>query len=204
MDVSNAALGYFNTTVSPTVPAFNPEQLSYFLAMPNYLVSFVISCAPAVSEAKLSVTINGMPVLPTGDQYNISMNTGKNDIKLVVTSADGSQTRTYSIVATRKLTANMSHGDKFAVRVNGLPTASEITYGQQLSASILTGGTACASDGKNISGHFAWMDESMTPIASEEAQTFSAMFIPDDQVNYATTKVGVKPVSYTHLLFMYL
>jgi hypothetical protein len=58
------------------------------------------------------------------------------------------------------------------------PSASVITYGQALSDSTLTGGSA------SVSGSFAFTDDTIKP----DAGTYSASvtFIPDDTANYKT------------------
>ncbi|MEY3897885.1 MAG: hypothetical protein RLZZ214_3406, partial [Verrucomicrobiota bacterium] len=58
------------------------------------------------------------------------------------------------------------------------PTASSITYGQALSSSSLTGGTA------SVAGSFAFTNSGTTPNAGTAAQAVT--FTPTDSANYAT------------------
>lgn len=71
-----------------------------------------------------------------------------------------------------------------------VPKASEITYGQPLSDSILSGGRA------DIEGRFQWQDENKRPtyLYDSERTEFIIVFYPTDLINYetATCKTVVK------------
>ncbi|NCY20913.1 hypothetical protein EBX31_03020, partial [bacterium] len=70
--------------------------------------------------------------------------------------------------------------------ITTVPTASEITYGQNLGASVLSSGVA------SVPGTFAWTGPSV--ILSAGNRTQGVTFTPSDTVNYnsVTTSVGVK------------
>ena len=55
------------------------------------------------------------------------------------------------------------------------PTADNITYGQALSASELTGGSAKDSKNNTVYGTFAWQTGSTQPNASDDAQAFAEL-----------------------------
>lgn len=62
---------------------------------------------------------------------------------------------------------------------------SEITYGQTLNASTLTGTTP-------IAGHYEWADSSIAPSVSDSLSTeYSVIFVPDDTVNYTTASFTI-------------
>ncbi len=61
-------------------------------------------------------------------------------------------------------------------KINSFPTASSITYGQKLSDSKLSGGSA------NVAGKFEWKDSSITPNAGEKK--YKVAFTPYDSSNY--------------------
>lgn len=64
-------------------------------------------------------------------------------------------------------------------------SGSEITYGQTLNDSILTGDTP-------ISGHYEWADSSIAPSVSDSLSTcYSIIFVPDDTVNYTTASFTI-------------
>ena len=68
--------------------------------------------------------------------------------------------------------------------ITAAPTASDITSGQALSSSILSGGTA------SVAGSFGWTSPSTVPTGTG---SFSVTFTPSDAANYntATTDVSV-------------
>ncbi|KAI4449578.1 hypothetical protein C823_004107 [Eubacterium plexicaudatum ASF492] len=76
------------------------------------------------------------------------------------------------------------------------PTASAIEYGQKLSDSALTGGTAANPNGSAaVAGSWGWVNEDTRPTATG---TFPVAFVPIDTGNYNTpanvdTSVTVKP-----------
>ena len=67
------------------------------------------------------------------------------------------------------------------------PTAGELTYGQELSDSTLTGGKAAyqTADGTEITGTFAWKNSSIKPTAADRQKTeYDVTFTPSDKNNY--------------------
>ena len=67
------------------------------------------------------------------------------------------------------------------------PTAGELTYGQKLSDSTLTGGKAAyqTADGTEITGTFAWKNSSIKPTAADSQKTeYDVTFTPSDKDNY--------------------
>ena len=58
------------------------------------------------------------------------------------------------------------------------PTAQDIIYGQALSESTLTGGSAKDSKNNTVDGTFAWQTGSTQPNASDDAQAFTVVFTP--------------------------
>lgn len=72
------------------------------------------------------------------------------------------------------------------------PTAGELTYGQKLSDSTLTGGKAAYQtvDGTEITGTFAWKNSSIKPTASDSQKTeYDVTFTPSDKDNYNAVDV---------------
>lgn len=66
------------------------------------------------------------------------------------------------------------------------PAASEITYGQTLADSTLTGGTG------SVPGTFAWKDSTVAPAVSDSQNTeYDVVFTPTDG-NYSTAECKVK------------
>lgn len=70
--------------------------------------------------------------------------------------------------------------------VTVVPTVSELTYGQKLSDSTLTGGTA------SVEGTFAWKDGSIKPAVSDSGVTrYTLIFTPTDTAHYAAAECEV-------------
>jgi autotransporter-associated beta strand protein len=69
--------------------------------------------------------------------------------------------------------------------ISQVPTASGITSGQALSASLLSGGTG------SVGGGFAWTDSTVIPIGTG---SFSVTFTPTDTANYNTTTTNVNVI----------
>ena len=75
---------------------------------------------------------------------------------------------------------------KAATNITTAPTAGEITYGQTLADSTLTGGEA------SVAGSFAWKDSTVAPAASDSQTTeYDVVFTPTDG-NYSTAECKVK------------
>jgi CSLREA domain-containing protein len=78
------------------------------------------------------------------------------------------------------------------------PTVSAITYGQALSTSILTGGSA-SYNGNNVPGTFAWTAPATVPAAGSQSEAVT--FIPIDTADYngvaGTVSVSVATATLT-------
>jgi hypothetical protein len=115
-----------------------------------------------------------------------------------------SGTGTCSVTATKAADSNYNIATSPAATVsaqpviaivNSLPTATAITYGQALSSSTLTGGSASPS-----AGSFQWTTPAAIPLVG--TQTESVIFVPADTVDYSssapsTISVTVNPASFT-------
>ena len=75
------------------------------------------------------------------------------------------------------------------------PTAAQITYGDALDASALTGGTVqySSSDGTAVTGSFAWKDGSIKPDSGSAAYT--VVFTPADSTDYSSVETQVTLVT---------
>jgi hypothetical protein len=80
---------------------------------------------------------------------------------------------------------------KASPSVSVSPTASDITYGDTLSLSSLSGGTMTNPvTGDTVSGTWSWKDGTQTPHASSST-TFTAVFTPEDTTGYNTVEVSI-------------
>ena len=76
------------------------------------------------------------------------------------------------------------------ITINSLPSASSITYGQSLSSSTLSGGSA-SSGGAAVPGSFIWSSPATTPIAGTSSQTIQFQANNSTYYRTVTTSVSV-------------
>ncbi len=74
------------------------------------------------------------------------------------------------------------------------PTAADLTYGQTLSESVLTGGSAVDSKGNTIEGSFAWQSGA-TVLGAGEGQYQNVVFTPAANQAWYNTAVIAVPVN---------
>ena len=126
----------------------------------------------------------------SGSATLASANAGTQAISSVGTLALGGASATNYTLTGATGSVTISKADS---SITTWPTASNITYGQTLAASILSGGSATPS------GSFAFTTPSTAPAAGTAAQ--SVTFTPDDTINYnsasGTVSVTVDKASQT-------
>lgn len=80
-----------------------------------------------------------------------------------------------------KLTVNKATPDLTGYAISG----TEITYGDTLAASTLSGDAP-------VPGHYKWSDSSIAPSVSDSNTTnYSVVFVPDDDTNYTTASTTI-------------
>ena len=114
---------------------------------------------------------------------------GKADRTLTIKNVNDSGSYTVKVTATdtdgltaEKTSESVTVSVDKAYPVTTWPTASDITYGQSLSASTLSGGSA-------VPGSFAWKDGSKHPTSGNHSYTVA--FTPDDTANYNSVEQSV-------------
>jgi len=154
-DSCSAAVG---DTASFSVSAASPADLAYQWQVSTDSGSTWASVADGTGAATASYTTPATTWAMDGYMY-----------RCVVTNAAGSTT---SDAATLTVT-------KAAPTITTAPSASALTYGDALSASVLTGGSA------SVSGTFAWTNSTIRPAVSDSGVTsYSVTFAPTDTTNY--------------------
>ena len=86
---------------------------------------------------------------------------------------------------------NVSKAD---VDVVELPSASGITYGDDLAKSVISGGTVYFNgiDVVKVPGTFAWKDSSIKPVVADSNKTlYDVVFTPADSVNYNSVETQI-------------
>ena len=111
---------------------------------------------------------------------------GLGETTITATIEDNEHYHYTTTEASYKLTVN-----PVTTVVTTAPTAAELTYGQKLSESKLTGGVA-VGHGSSVAGNFAWKEPDLVPNASENGE-YDVVFTPTD-TNYgkSTCKVTIK------------
>lgn len=186
--LSDSSTATFNpssgtVTVSAVVA---PSGLSYLPSSASGTVGVPISIlTPSVTGTVTNYSVS--PALPTGLAIDPSSGVisgtpsiSASSANYIVTAANGGGNATAQVtIAVAKATPT----------VTAAPSASAITSGQALSASILSGGTG------SVAGSFAWTDSSIIPPVGTSSQ--SVTFTPSDTANYntATTSVNVTVTS---------
>ena len=165
-----------------------------------------------------TLTVTGMPVTAQTYQATFTVgSSGGSGAGAVTFAASGacsntsggalitmtSGTGTCSVTATKAADSTYSSATSTAATVtaqpaiaivNSPPAASAITYGQMLSASTLTGGSATPS-----AGSFQWVTPTTVPLAGTQSE--SVIFVPTDTLDYSNSVPGavnvtVNPASY--------
>jgi hypothetical protein len=146
---------------------------------PTTLTWTAASCTLSVQPtqtASASVVVGGEPTTGT-TQYNFVQWQDASTTASSDTVTAPSTTGTYNILFQSVPTVTF-------------PTASTISYGQPLSSSTLSGGSAMVGiNGNVVSGTFAWANPSFTPTAGPSSQ--GVTFTPADTTDYATVTGSV-------------
>ena len=200
MTVSYNPLGEIYTTGTGTGDAPQTSVITLTVKKADLTVSAVPATTSATYSPSASLndhfTLTGGSVKATVDGVETTVNgtwswqdgnftpTVRNDgYKAVFTPADSADFS--SVTATVSVTIT-----KAVPVIIEVPKASEITYGQPLSDSILSGGRA------DIDGRFQWKNENKRPtyLYDSERTEFIIVFYPTDLINYetATCKTVVK------------
>ena len=137
-----------------------------------------------IENGKLSLSINKAASSKQGDEI------GKVTVKV--------ETTNYQPFT---LTINVIAQDKFAPVMDGTISASEITYGDTLSKSTITGKMKDPTTGATVKGTFAWKDGKIKPAANDSYEAEWVFTPAEGYEEYATATgtvtVKVKPAKLT-------
>jgi hypothetical protein len=188
---NNANNQAYITALRDSAGPIAPSSLSYTPSSISGTVEVAISSlTPAVTGTVDTYSVS--PALPSGLSINASSGVISGTPTTIAASA------TYTVTAanaggstTATVTVEVAKGTP---SITVVPTASAITDGQALSASVLSGGTA------NVAGAFSWTTPSTVPAVG--TATYGVTFTPTDTANYntATTTVSltVNPAGTTY------
>ncbi len=169
----------FTTTTSPstfTVQASLDQSIAFgALANKTYGDAPFTVSATASSGFSASFSIVSGPATISGNTVTI---TGAGTVRVRASQTGGTADNTIYYVAATSVDQDFTVA-KATPTISAAPSASDITYGQTLASSTLTGGTA------SVAGAFAFTSPSTTPNAGTAAQ--GVTFTPTDTTNYNTT-----------------
>ena len=162
----DGTISFGQTVVESTIGAEPPSV--YFESTGDGVVTFT-------SENENVATVND-------NGYLTIKSAGETTITASVEDSDTYQYATKSV--SYKLIVK-----KRSVRINTVPTASEITYGQTLADSTLSGGEVSG----NIEGTFSWADSGIAPAVSDSETTeYAVKFTPKNSDIFAESTCNVK------------
>ena len=161
---------FLNVTVNATIQkgdqtiTWNPtlDILTTEAPALNAVASSGLTVSYAVTSGNNTVARidNGQVIILQPGQFTITASQGGNSNYNAAESVE----KTFTVTAE---TLTLLEG----------PTASDITYGQSLIASTLTGGSVEDSKHNPVTGTFAWQAASTAPNAGD-AQVFAVVFVP--------------------------
>lgn len=188
---NNANNQTYITALRDSAGPIAPSSLSYTPSSISGTVGVAISSvSPTVTGTVDTYSVS--PALPSGLSINASSGVISGTPTTIAASASYTVTASNSGGSTTAaVTVEVAKGTP---SITVVPTASAITEGQALSASVLSGGTA------SVAGAFSWTTPSTVPAVG--TASYGVTFTPTDTANYntATTTVSltVNPAGTTY------
>jgi len=107
--ISNVATlsGLGVSTGAVLSPSFDANTLAYHIYVS--LTTTSIKLTPTATDPSAAIKVNGVTILSGKASAPVSLVTGDNVINTVVTSADGTVTKTYAVTVTREQTPSLSY-----------------------------------------------------------------------------------------------
>ncbi len=96
---SNANLSDLVLSAGAIMPVFDPDTISYTLTVPNATTSTTVT--PTAQDAGATITVNGSPIVSGNASDPIALAVGDNVITTVVTAADTTTMKTYTVTVHR-------------------------------------------------------------------------------------------------------
>ncbi|MDO1583358.1 cadherin-like beta sandwich domain-containing protein [Rhizobium oryzicola] len=130
---TDATLSTLSLSSGSLTPSFTSATTSYTASVANGVTSITVT--PTVNDSGATVKVNGTTVTSGSASSNIALNVGAKTITVTVTAADGTTTKSYSIVVTR--------ADQVPVANNATATVAANSSANAITLNI-TGGTAAS------------------------------------------------------------
>ena len=155
-------------------------------------------------KAKTNLKYTGLPQnLITAGTADTAMEYKLDNGQWENTIPQGTEVKTYTVSYRAKADDNHEVGDtvELTVTINKekpvietVPSATELTYGQTLTNSILSGGKAVVGE-TEIAGTFDWKSRTTKPSVSDSGKTeYTVVFTPTDSDHYEKAECKVKVV----------
>jgi hypothetical protein len=96
---SNADITNLVVSAGPLTPSFAAGTLDYTVGVANEVDGIEIK--PVTTDSNATVKVNGVVV--NGDEVNVPLVVGENEVTITVTAQDGATVKTYTITVTRDL-----------------------------------------------------------------------------------------------------
>jgi len=101
---SNANLSALHLSAGALSPAFGPGTINYTASVVNGVSAITVT--PTTSDAGATVKINGTVVASGSASASLPLSVGQNTITTVVTAANGTTVKTYTVTVTRAASTN--------------------------------------------------------------------------------------------------
>lgn len=133
---NNADLGLL--IISSGTITFNPATTDYSVNLENRLSAITVT--PTASEPTALITVNGIPVNSGESSQPINLTVGRNEILIVVTTDNGTTTKTYKLVVIRAAApSNPEPKEKPGPKPAPIPVPAPNTSNNGLSDIIING-----------------------------------------------------------------
>ena len=191
--------------MSVTAPIFDLEYYDGYFPMKNVVITYTGNIETEVTSIKLEgtdadkFTMSGSLTEISPSYYEKLLVPSVYDREIYIQPKQNLPVGTYNAKITVVNSGGVSASDEFSFTVgkatpviSELPVASEITYGQNLSESSLTGGIVKNGE-KVVAGQFSWETGTTEPAVSDSNSTeYEVLFTPTDTENYETVSCNVK------------
>ena len=163
----------------------NYNNVTFSVSVTTAKADPTVNTAPSASDISYGQTLASSNL--TGDSVSVAGSWAWSDATTAPIAGSANQTAVFTPTDTSNYnTANAQVSvttNKATPTVITAPSASDITYGQTLASSTLTG------DSVSVAGSWAWSDSTIAPNAGSANQT--AVFTPVDVDNYSTVSRSV-------------
>ncbi len=191
--------------MSVTAPTFDLVYYDGYFPTREVTITYTGNIETKVTSIKLEgadadkFTLSGSLTNIYPNYYRKSLVPSVYDREIHIQPKSGLSVGTYKAKVTVVNGGGVSASDEFSLTVgkatpgiSELPVASEITYGQNLSESSLTGGIA-TNNGNVVEGQFSWQTGTTKPaVADSNSTEYEVLFTPTDTESYETISCNVK------------